>query len=248
MEDVLDRFDVGTSANQAHVAMVAFSTTTQIDFPLDRHFTTAAAKAGVQASVYNGGITCTGGAMRLVSDQILCAGCPGRRANTPGKRACARACVCVCVREERYICACALCLTLTSRFEPSPSRSHRADPDGRKPVKRRKLPELRWSAKYGSHRRDHSAQGSRESHYSRGHRLQYCDAVPYLVGEGHASAGIHPDLVQQPRWSSRRPRDRGLPDPSPFEGTHAAADEEAHATTDQGSHQEAHQAADSASI
>ena len=143
MEDVLDRFDVGTSANQAHVAMVAFSTTTQIDFPLDRHFTTAAAKAGVQASVYNGGITCTGGAMRLVSDQILCAGCPGRRADTPGKRACARACVCVCVHEERYICACALCLTLTSRFEPSPSRSYRADPDGRKPVKRRELPELR---------------------------------------------------------------------------------------------------------
>mgnify|MGYP006078359035 FL=1 len=103
MEDVLDRFSVGNKPSQAHVAMVAFSTTTQIDFPLDMHLTTAAAKAGVQASVYNGGITCTGGAMRLVSDQILCAGCPGRRANTPGKRACARACVCLCPRRALYM-------------------------------------------------------------------------------------------------------------------------------------------------
>ena len=78
MKDMVARFKVGTGVNDAQVAMVEFATQSTLWFDLNDHTTNSAVTARMSQSVFNSGGTCTGWAMKMASDSVLCSTCPGR--------------------------------------------------------------------------------------------------------------------------------------------------------------------------
>ena len=80
MKTVVDRFDVGPGANQAQVAVMTFSTHAELNWKLDRYTSKADVTNAITGIAYDSGWTCTGKAMEMMTDQMLCSTCGGYRA------------------------------------------------------------------------------------------------------------------------------------------------------------------------
>ena len=80
MKTVVARFDVGAGANQAQVAVMTFSTNAELNWKLNQYNSMSAVTNAISSIAYDSGWTCTGKAMEMMTDQMLCPSCGGYRA------------------------------------------------------------------------------------------------------------------------------------------------------------------------
>ena len=78
MKDMVARFQVGTGATDAQVSLVKFASVVDTSFHLNTHTSNSAVVAAMAATTFNSGGTCTGWAMKIASEEVLCPTCPGR--------------------------------------------------------------------------------------------------------------------------------------------------------------------------
>ena len=78
IKEMVTRFQVGTGATDAQVALVKFASVVDVSFHLNTHTSNDDVIKAMAATTFNSGGTCTGWAMKTTSEDVLCPTCPGR--------------------------------------------------------------------------------------------------------------------------------------------------------------------------